>query len=143
MSDPTPTREEMMSALFAHMVIHQTNMAMMLLGKVPNPQTGETICDLEAARMFIDQLEMLQIKTKGNLTKEEEALLKQSLMSLQMTFVEAVEKSDKPKQPAEAPQQKSAEPVQQSAAAPKTPEQPSQIQSGGDVESQKRFVKKY
>ena len=43
MSDFNPTRDEMMSALFAHMVIQQTNMAMMMLGKVPHPQTGETI----------------------------------------------------------------------------------------------------
>ena len=64
------------------MVIQQSNMAMMLLGKVPHPETGQTMRDIEAARMFIDQLEMLEAKTKGNLTKEEEQLLKQSLMSL-------------------------------------------------------------
>ncbi len=28
--------------------------------------------DFEAAKMFIDQLEMLEAKTKGNLTPEEE-----------------------------------------------------------------------
>ena len=43
MSDFNPTRDEMMSALFAHMVMQQTNMAMMLLGKVAHPETGKTI----------------------------------------------------------------------------------------------------
>src|SRR4051812_10157466 len=85
------SREEMMSALFAQLVMQQTNMAMLLMGKVPHPQTGQTVRDIEASRLFIDQLEMLEAKTKGNLTKEEEQLLKQSLMSLRMAFVQAVE----------------------------------------------------
>src|SRR3569833_2627962 len=85
------SREEMMSALFAQLVVQQSNMAMLLMGKVPHPQTGQTMRDIEAARLFIDQLEMLDAKTKGNLTKEEEHLLKQSLMSLRMAFVQAVE----------------------------------------------------
>src|ERR1700743_30999 len=85
------SREEMMSALFAQLVIQQSNMAMLLMGKVPHPQTGETVRDIEAARLFIDQLEMLEAKTKGNLSKEEEQVLKQSLMSLRMAFVDGVE----------------------------------------------------
>ncbi len=44
------SREEMLSALFANMVIQQTNMAMMLLGKVPHPETGQIMQDLETAR---------------------------------------------------------------------------------------------
>ena len=82
--------EEMRSALFAQMVMQQSSMAVMLLGKTPHPETGQVVCDLEAARFFIDQLEMLEFKTKGNLNAEEAALLKQSLTSLRMAFVEAV-----------------------------------------------------
>ena len=83
--------EEMRSALFAHMVMQQSSMAMMLLGKTAHPETGQIVRDLEAAKLFIDQLEMLEFKTKGNLTQEEAALLKQSLMSLRMAFVESVD----------------------------------------------------
>ena len=54
-----PTRENILAALFANMVIQQTNMAMMMLGKVAHPETGEFLHDVEAAKMFIDQLEML------------------------------------------------------------------------------------
>src|ERR1041385_7084509 len=84
------SREEILAAMFAQMVLQQANMAMMLMGKVPHPQTGERVVDLEGAQMLIDQLEMLEAKTKGNLGKEEQNLLKQSLMSVRMAFVEAV-----------------------------------------------------
>src|ERR1700723_161548 len=85
------SREDIMAALFANMVIQQTNMAMMLLGKVPHPETGQFLHDVEAAKMFIDQLEMLEAKTKGNLNKQEEGLLKQALTALHMTFVAAMD----------------------------------------------------
>ena len=141
MCDFNPTRDEMMSALFAHMVTQQTNMAMMLLGKVAHPETGKTMQDLEAAKLFIDQLEMLQIETKGNLSKKEENLLKHNLMSLQMTFVETANEAEKPK-PAEKP-------IEQQAAAqltpePKNPAEPaSETAASATDESHKKFVKKY
>ena len=127
------SREELMSALFAQLVMQQSNMAMLLMGKVPNPQTGKTIKDIEAAKLFIDQLEMLELKTKGNLSKEEEQLLKQSLMSLRMAFVEAVESPEAP-----APQPEAAGP----AAEPEKAETPAPEQPG-DADSRKKFTKKY
>src|SRR5262245_20780224 len=90
------SHDEIMSALFAHMVIQNTNMALMFLGQVPHPESGEKVVDLETARMFIDQLEMLEVKTKGNLTREEEKLLQQSLMHLRMTFVKMAENPPEP-----------------------------------------------
>src|SRR5438045_782114 len=86
------SREELTSALFASMVMQQTNLALMLLGKTPHPETGQTLRDLDGAKMFIDQLEMLQLKTRGNLDSQEEKLLKQSLTALRMAFVEAVDR---------------------------------------------------
>ena len=41
--------------------------------------------------MFIDQLEMLEAKTKGNLSKQEDGLLKQALAAVRMSFVEAMD----------------------------------------------------
>jgi hypothetical protein len=69
-------REEIQTMLFAQLVMQQSNLAMMLLGKVPHPESGKTVRDLDGAKLFIDQLEMLEAKTKGNLAKPEEALLK-------------------------------------------------------------------
>jgi len=83
--------QDMASALFAQLILQQTNMAMMLMGKIAHPESGQIYKDVEAARLFIDQLEMLETKTKGNLTKEESGLLKQSLMNLRLAFVEAVD----------------------------------------------------
>ena len=136
MSEPTVppqdlgpiSREEMMSALFAQLVMQQSNMAMLLMGKMPHPQTGQTVRDIEAARLFIDQLEMLDAKTKGNLTKEEGQLLKQSLMSLRMAFVQAVE---------------SAEPEAEKAEAPKENKIEAGTPPAADDESKKKFTKKY
>ena len=121
----TLSREDMMSALFAHMVTQQANLAMMLMGKVAHPESGKAIRDLEAAQLFIDQLEMLQQKTKNNLTKNEESLLKQSLMNLRLAFVEAVESGGDRAAAAAAPQPESA------------PAKPA------EEESHKKFSKKY
>ena len=98
MSDHNQTtdssRNDEFSALFGHMVMQQANMAMMLMGKVARPDTGEITKDLQAAKYFIDQLEMLEAKTKGNLSKEESGLLKQTLMSCRLTYVEAVDEPE-------------------------------------------------
>jgi hypothetical protein len=72
------------------MVMQSTSMAMMFMGHAPNPVSGKTETDLDAARLFIDQLEMLDVKTRGNLTREEQHLLNQNLMTVRMAFVEAV-----------------------------------------------------
>ena len=134
------SREEIMSALFANMVMQQTNLAMMMLGRVAHPETGQFIQDVETARMFIDQLEMLEVKTKGNLTKEEESLLKQGLTALRMAFVEAVQSPDtaQPRAsaggPAPAPQSGPAESKPQPAPAPS---------AAAEEESRKKFSKKY
>jgi hypothetical protein len=134
---PAPSHDEIMSALFAHMVIQNTNMALLFLGKAPHPQTGEHIHDLEAARMFIDQLEMLEAKTKGNLSPEEQKLLQQSLMHLRMAFVEAVEHPPRgapAAKPVEAPAQ---------GTPPPAGEAPSPVTGAGADEPQKRFSKKF
>jgi len=129
-----------MAALFANMVFQQTNMTLMLLGRTPHPETGETLHDTEAARMFIDQLEMLEVKTRGNLTKEEAGLLKQSLMTVRLAFVEAVETAGKtPAQP--EPAAPAIEPAQ--AAAPASPPQTPPTCSATEEESRKKFSKKY
>src|SRR5580658_1628918 len=95
--------DQMMSALFASMVMQNSNMAWIFLGQAPNPQTGQTAQDLEHARYFIDLLEMLAVKTKGNLDKQEDGMLKQSLTHLRLAFVEAVEHPLKPAPPPAAP----------------------------------------
>lgn len=134
-SSETPAgRDEMLSALFAQMVMQQANMALMLLGKMANPATGEIMHDLEAARYFIDQLDMLEVKTKGNLTKDESALLRQSLMTLRLAFVEATDKTATQPQPGARP---AAEP------SPAAAENKTAAPVETDAASAKKFSKKY
>lgn len=75
------------------MVHGHLQMAMMFLGRLASPQTGKVEpVNMEAAQIFIDQLEMLEAKTSGNLTNEEARLLSQALTTLHMTYVEVVGK---------------------------------------------------
>ena len=93
MSDSNPSSGladgDRQTALFLDLVAQQANMAFLFLGHTPNPQTGQITVDLEAARLFIDQLEMLQARTRGNLSSLEEGRLKQALMAVRLAFVEA------------------------------------------------------
>lgn len=87
-------KDEMMTALFAQMVLQMSSLAMMLMGQAPHPETGKTVKDHQSAKVIIDQLEMLDAKTKGNLTSEEEALLTNTLTQLRLTFVQTKDSSD-------------------------------------------------
>lgn len=66
--------------------------AFMGLGIVPpgleQQDKGERKVDLELARQNIDLLELMQEKTRGNRTPEEERLLEQLLFETRMRFVE-------------------------------------------------------
>jgi hypothetical protein len=97
--------------------------------------------EIEPARMFIDQLEMIEVKTKGNLSPEEAKLLQQSLTRLRLSFVDAVEHPPK----VEAPPAAEAEPKGAPAAEPKPAAET--IQPAGepdsDAEARKKFSKKY
>ena len=60
---------------------------LVLLGEVPNPYTHKKEEDVDAARHTIDILSMLEQKTKGNLTKEEQQLLESVLYELRIKFM--------------------------------------------------------
>lgn len=132
--------EEMQAALFAQMVMQQANLALMLLGRTPHPETGQPVRDLDTAKLFIDQLEMLEAKTKGNLSAQESALLKQSLMTLRLAFVEEVNKPETPS----TPPQSSAVPSGEAAPAAEKETASGIVTDAVDEdESKKRFSKKY
>src|SRR5437762_5009495 len=78
-----------LSQRFIEFVIMHAQNAALFLGQIPNPKTGEAEINLDLARMFIDQLAMIQEKTRGNLTSEEAKVLSNALSNLQMAFVEA------------------------------------------------------
>lgn len=131
MSDDT-RQAQLHTAMFAQMVMQLSSTSLILMGRAPNPMTGKTESDLDAARLFIDQLEMLEAKTKGNLSPEEQHLLKQNLMTVRMAFVDAV-KSPKP-EPAPAV-------TDTPAAAPAPESKPAEVAE--DDAAKKKFSKSY
>jgi hypothetical protein len=62
--------------------------AMIALGKLANPATGKAERNMAAARLFIDTLEMLEHKTRGNLNSDESKVLQATLTDLRLMFVE-------------------------------------------------------
>lgn len=61
--------------------------AMMFLGEIPHPDSGEATIELEQARLQIDMLDLLRVKCRGNLTTTEQKLLEQVLYQLRMSYV--------------------------------------------------------
>src|SRR3954468_17772986 len=96
---------EMSQRFIEFFVMHAQNAAL-FLGQIPNPKTGEPEVNLDLARMFIDQLAMVQEKTRGNLTGEEAKVLSNALSNLQMAYVEVARESGgaqpEPARPGEA-----------------------------------------
>ena len=79
---------------FATFVLSLSHSAVLHLGEAPNPETGVVESDLALARQTIDLLGVLEEKTKGNLTGDEERLLTQVLFDLRMRFVEVQKKAE-------------------------------------------------
>jgi hypothetical protein len=74
-------------ASFPLLVSTMATQALLFLGQMPNPLTGKVEVHLDQARHFIDTLQMLQQKTKGNLTAEESQMLNEVLHELRMAYV--------------------------------------------------------
>jgi hypothetical protein len=75
---------------FASFLISLGTSALFHLGQVADPETGAPRePDLPVARHTIDTLELLAEKTRGNLTSEEDELLRNLLTDLRMRFVQA------------------------------------------------------
>lgn len=66
--------------------------ALLHLGEIADPQSGEKKKDLALAKQSVDIIALLKEKTKGNLTEEEEKLLEHLLYDLRIRFVQASEK---------------------------------------------------
>lgn len=72
---------------FATFVMSLVHSAWMYLGQVPHPETNKTEVDLALAKQTIDLIGLLEEKTKGNLSGDEERLLHQVLYELRSKFV--------------------------------------------------------
>jgi hypothetical protein len=128
---------------FIEFVMMHAQNAALFLGQIPNPKSGEPEINLDLARMFIDQLEMIQEKTRGNLTNEEAMVLRNTLSNLQMAYVEVAKEPGRA-QPPGAPPSQAAEPGLAEQPSQTQPEQPPPIASTEpESESRKKFTKSY
>jgi hypothetical protein len=137
-----PGIAERHQALFTGLILQQAGLASAFLGEAPNPETGRLEVNLDAASLFIDTLEMLEVKTRGNLTPEESRLLSETLTRLRLTFVQAANQPAPPPGAADAASASpaSGSPAAASGAPPSPAPEPSKTEEGG---SGKRFVKRY
>lgn len=77
---------------FPAFVMSLNTSALYHLGEIADPQTGKRVVEYDLARHAIDTLVLIQNKTKGNLTPDEEELLKNILYDIKIRFVKAVKK---------------------------------------------------
>lgn len=88
MNEEDPKKMEM---LFIGIISMFSDGVMQHLGKIANPMTGKIEKNLEAAKATIELLHMLKVKTKGNLSPDEEKYFNALLTNLQLNYVEEVE----------------------------------------------------
>jgi hypothetical protein len=132
----TSTTSGEVTQRFLEFVMMHSQNAALFLGQIPNPHSGKAEVNLEVAKMFIDQLEMIQEKTRGNLSNEESAVLRNALSNLQLAYVEVAR--DKSTGAVTEPP-KAAEPTSEKKGEPISPPEP----GSAEGESRKKFTKSY
>lgn len=88
--DPGDHRDELPSIDFSTFIISLSTQALMHLGEMSDPVTGNVEKDVAVAKQTIDIIGMLSEKSRGNLDEAEEQLVKEVLYNLRMRYVEAV-----------------------------------------------------
>jgi hypothetical protein len=77
---------KLFEALFHQLVFSLNEAAMMHMGKMANPMTGNVERNLLQAQNTIDLLRMLKEKTRGNLNEHERRLIDDAVMGLQVNY---------------------------------------------------------
>jgi len=90
---------------FIQLVVMFQSAAIQQMGKLGNPITQKVERDLEQAKFSIDMLEMIQHKTKGNLSENEKKFLDHILFELRMNYVDEVNKDKDKKDDSSAPKE--------------------------------------
>jgi hypothetical protein len=84
--------EEKINPLFLQLVLSLQSAAWYQLGKTVSPLSGKIERDLDQAKASINLLAMLQEKTQGNLGRQEKQILDNTVYTLQMNYVDELEK---------------------------------------------------
>jgi len=85
--------------LFMYLVGTFQSSAWIALGKIKNPMTEKSKVNIEQATFYIDLLDMMQEKMKGNLTDYEEQMLINTVSELKLNLIDEknISKDKKPK----------------------------------------------
>jgi hypothetical protein len=88
----TAAEEEQLPGVnFATFIFSLSSSALLHFGEIPDPASGEKTKNLPMAKHTIDLLAMLEEKTQGNLTSDEEQLFKNILYDLRMRYIKETE----------------------------------------------------
>ena len=74
--------------LFMYLVGTFQSSAWIALGKIKNPMTEKSRVNIEQASFYIDLLDMMQEKMKGNLTDYEEQMLINTVSELKLNLID-------------------------------------------------------
>ncbi len=145
--NPAPVGNAEMAQRFVQFVMMQTQNIYYLLGRIPSPDGRAVPPNLEAAKLFIDQLEMVQEKTRNNLSVQESQIIEEALKNTRLAFVEASGGTPASMMPS-APLPDFAEgdfaDEPPPAAAPKAAAaRPSEAPAAEPSENKKKFTKSY
>lgn len=87
-ADDQEEDEQTVLVTFETFILSMGANALVHLGEVPHPETGEQLQNLAMAEQTIDLLGVLAEKTRGNLTDGEARVLQATLYDLRMRFIE-------------------------------------------------------
>ena len=79
--------------LFMYLVGTFQSSAWIALGKIKNPMTEKSRVNIEQASFYIDLLDMMQEKMKGNLTDYEEQMLINTVSELKLNLIDEKKKN--------------------------------------------------
>lgn len=77
---------------FSTFILSLSTSALVNLGEFPDPISNQNTINLPVAQQTINIIEILQDKTRGNLTAEEDRLIDMVLYDLRMKYIEAAKK---------------------------------------------------
>jgi hypothetical protein len=148
----SPVGNAEMAQRFVQFVMMQVQNIFYVLGRIPSPDGRPIPPNLEAGKLLIDQLEMIQEKTRNNVSAQESAILDDALKNARLAFVEVsggtpasmMPKSNVPEYPLEDEEGDFPESFPKPAADAAKPASPTPTaQPVEQQENKKKFTKTY
>ena len=132
---------------FVQFIMVQAQNILYVLGRIPTPEGERLPPNLQAAKMMIDHLDLIALKTQGNLNTQEEKILKEAIQQVQMAFVEASGGTPPSMMPDRGPQMEmpdlEEEPEPESSVVREAPPAATPSPKSDPGEDKKKFFKSY